>query len=518
MSDTPITIVLVNMRRHNPLSIAFLEATSADIVMIQEPWFGHLVPLHSDTDPDGELVRGFSAHPGWEIFPPKHQKGDWCKVMTYVRQSFLMSRDVRIMSLPDHSVTSPSSQALEVTILGNVFLLINIYHHVVNHHPALGHITRSPLDNLLPTYVVSDLNTHSSTWSFPGAMVSSWASSLEEWFEESDLTLANPTGLAMRRGEANQRDSVIDLALLNDSELCSGRFSPVSICFDSSLGSDHAALSIQWFPPFTPLPYVPTVLPGFVIDDALRATWTKDFSLLPIPDITDIDSLSHAVDALDTDIYAVSGKMFKRRHTPDLRGLRWWNVHCEATLTAVATTPRGQSRRDVLKSLRRTITEAKWGWSNNYLIDATPDTLWKATVWRHGRRANRIPPLLKLDGSLATSHTNLWEVLSSRFFLIVSKPVPPSDPSDPAPLPPCSFAPISEEEVSHHLATTSNKSAPGPTGITYKLLKWCHDASPTRLTSLFNAAVLWGHYPWKCATVVPIPKPGKPDYRAAKAY
>ena len=517
MSDTPITIVSVNMRRRNPLSIAFLEATSADIVMIQEPWFGRLVSLRSDTDPDGEVVRGFAAHPGWEIFPPKHQKGDTCKVVTYVRQSLFMSRDVRVMSLPDHSVSSPSSQALEVTISGNVFLLLNIYHHVVNHRPALGHITQSPLDNLIPTFVVGDFNTHSSTWSFPGATVSSWASSLEEWFEESDLTLANPLGMATRRGEANQRDSIIDLALLNDSAISSGRFSPVSICFDSSLGSDHAALSIHWSPPFTPLPYVPTILPGFVIDDTLMPTWTKDFSLLPIPDITDIDSLSRAADALDTDIYAVSGKLFKRRHTPDIRGLRWWNVHCEAALTAVATTPRG-ARHDALKALRHTITEAKRGWSNDTLIDATADTLWKATKWRHGRRANRIPPLLKLDGSLATTHTDLRDVLSSRFFPIVPKLVPPSDPSDPAQLPSRPFAPITEEEVSRHLATTSNKSAPGPTGITYKLLKWCHAASPSRLPSLFNAAISWGHHPWRCATVVPIPKPGKPDYRVAKAY
>ena len=340
----------------------------------------------------------------------------------------------------------PSSQALEVTVSGNVFLLINIYHHVVNHRPALGHVIRSPLDTLLPTYVVGDFNTHSSTWSFPGAMVSSWASSLEEWFEESDLSLVNPTGLATRRGEANQRDSVIDLALLNDSAISTGRFSPVSICFDSSLGSDHAALSIQWFPPFTPLPYVPTILPGFVIDDTLMSTWTKDFSLLPTPDISDIDSLSRAADALDTDIYAVSGKLFKRWHTPDVRGLRWWNVHCEAALTAVATTPRG-ARRDALNALRRTITEAKRGWSNDALVDATADTLWKATKWRHGRRANRIPPLLKLDGSLATSHTDLRDVLSARFFPIVPKPVPPSDPSDPPPVPTRTFAPISDEEV-----------------------------------------------------------------------
>jgi len=112
---------------------------------------------------------------------------------------------------------------LEVSISGNVFILINVYHHVVRNRPALGHIIHSPLDSTLPTYVVGDFNTHSSTWSFPGATVSSWASPLEDWFKESDLTLINPTGLATRKGEHRQHDSIIDLALLNDSAFCTGR-------------------------------------------------------------------------------------------------------------------------------------------------------------------------------------------------------------------------------------------------------------------------------------------------------
>jgi len=397
------------------------------------------------------------------------------------------------------------------------FLLVNIYHHVVNHRPALRHILQSPLDPVLPTYVVGDFNTHSSTWSFPGATVSSWASPLEDWFEDSDLTLVNPTGLAMRRGEARQCDSIIDLALLNDSALCTGRFSPVSVSFLDSLGSDHAALSIIWSPPFEPLPYVPTILPGFVIDDSLVTSWTKDFSTLPTPDILDLASLTRAADALDMDIYAISGRLFKRRHMPDFRGLRWWNIHCEATLTAV-TSIQGESRKSAIKALQQTITEAKRGWSNDNLTTATLDTLWKATAWRHGRRANKIPPLLKPDGTLASSHTDLRQVLSDRFFPTVPKPIPDSDPDDPLPLPPQGFEPISEEEITKNLATTSNKSAPGPTGITYKLLKWCHAASPSCLTTLFNATISLGHHPWRSATVVPIPKPGKIDYWVAKAY
>jgi len=163
MIDMPISIVSVNMQKRNPLFIAFLQVTHADIVMVQEPWFSCLIPSHSDSNPDSDEVQGFAAHPGWEFFSPKHQKGDMCKVVTYVQQTLLMSRNVQVVSLDDHPIASPSSQALEVSISGNVFLLINIYHHVVNHRPALEHILCSPLDTVLPTYVIGDFNMHSST-------------------------------------------------------------------------------------------------------------------------------------------------------------------------------------------------------------------------------------------------------------------------------------------------------------------------------------------------------------------
>jgi len=115
-------------------------------------------------------------------------------------------------------------------------------------------------------------------------------------------------------------------------------------------------------------------------------------------------------------------------------------------------------------------------------------------------------------------HTDLRQVLSARFFPTVPKPIPASHPDDPAPHPVRPFAPITDEEVSRNLAKTSNASAPGPTGIGYKLLKWCHVANPDRLTTLFNASIQLGHHPWCTASVLPIPKPGKTDYRIAKAY
>ena len=244
-----------------------------------------------------------------------------------MRKSLTLSTDVLIFPHLDHPIASWDSQVIEVVISGTVFLLVNIYHAVHKRKHALSHLLPYPLDPATPTLVVSDFNTHSSTWSLPGATVSSWAAPLEEWFEESDLLLVNPAGTATRKGTCSktrtERDLVLDLFLLNDSALATGHFSPMSISFDDSMGSDHATLSIFWSPPFEPVTYSPSILPGFIIDDSLQNSWIKDFSLLSTPVISSLSSLSAATDSLDMDIYAILGKYFKRHHMPDFRGLCW---------------------------------------------------------------------------------------------------------------------------------------------------------------------------------------------------
>ena len=73
-------------------------------------------------------------------------------------------------------------------------------------------------------------------------------------------------------------------------------------------------------------------------------------------------------------------------------------------------------------------------------------------------------------------------------------------------------------EVKHTLQGTSNKSAPGPLGIGYKLVKWAFATHPDFILDIYNATLRLGHHPWTTAKVVIIPKPNKPDYSAAKAY
>jgi len=75
-----------------------------------------------------------------------------------------------------------------------------------------------------------------------------------------------------------------------------------------------------------------------------------------------------------------------------------------------------------------------------------------------------------------------------------------------------------QEEIAVALAKTSNKSAPGCSGINYKLLKWAFASHPDWFLEIFNATISFGYHLWKEATVVVVPKPNKPDYSLPKAY
>ena len=94
--------------------------------------------------------------------------------------------------------------------------------------------------------------------------------------------------------------------------------------------------------------------------------------------------------------------------------------------------------------------------------------------------------------------------------------VPPA--RRPPPMPTRDWPPISSDEIRDALAWTSNSSAPGLSGINYKLLKWAFAANPTRFVDLYNECLDRGIHPWTTAKVVPIAKPNKADYSLPKAY
>ena len=154
---------------------------------------------------------------------------------------------------------------------------------------------------------------------------------------------------------------------------------------------------------------------------------------------------------------------------------------------------------------------------NDFLHLTNLNNLWTATHWRQGRRVSKIPPLTVGDNT-AQQPADIATALQNRFFPPLPPPVSASQPNDPPPAPRRAFTAITAPEVADVLCPTSNSSAPGPSGIGYKLIKWAFSASPDRFVSLFNGCLLYRKHPWTGAKCVPIPKPGKLDYSIPKAY
>jgi hypothetical protein len=197
---------------------------------------------------------------------------------------------------------------------------------------------------------------------------------------------------------------------------------------------------------------------------------------------------------------------------------RWWNNECKAAANA---TKGGfwteEEARLANHHLKKVVRDAKRNWANDYISTAN---IWEVASWRHGCRSLLIPALLGDEGKLVYDHEEMASLLSARFFAEEGAHIPTSFHDDPPPLPPRPFHPFTEVELEPLLRATTNKSAPGSSGIGWNLLKKGWGATKDHLVEVYNAYLLLGHHPaqWKEAKVVAIPKPDKPDYSLPKAH
>ena len=528
MTERPLKIVSVNMNRRTTMN-ALLQDNDADILLVQEPWFFNITPRTSDSDPSGVAVLGPLLNNLWHCFLPLHDpSSDTCLVAIYIKSS-LCSLPTDVFSAigrHSHPWSSLSCMVLDINVHGEPLRLVNVYHQVAKDGSGPGPGFRAILNSPdpqphLPSLIAGDFNTHSRLWSLPSVRASRWAQSVETWIIDQDYQLISEPDAPTWQSHSNPNHrSIIDLIFLNTPAASSDQFSTVTSSFVDSFGSDHAALSTSWTPIAAIPAYVPTLLPGFKLDDEQREAWSKIFGSTQPPVITDAPSTDAAAASLIQHILDSCTPLFPRRTTADPRGARWWNADCATALT-VYRAARSQSRRKVtITNLRSTIRKAKRNWAQNYLDSADPMSFWKATRWRHGRRASRLP-LLRFPNEPEPASTDpavQAGILRTRFFASVPTPVDVHQPDDPAPLPVRDFEPITDDEVRRALSDTSNSSAPGLSGVNYKLLKWALATSPGRFVDLFNGCVRFGTHPWHSAKVVPVPKPHKPDYGVAKAY
>jgi endonuclease/exonuclease/phosphatase (EEP) superfamily protein YafD len=504
-------ILSVNMNRSNFKLTSLLQSTTADCLLVQEPWWGALIPQRSDTDPDGCPTFGTVAHPAWTAFtPPSSSSPDGHpQVVTFFRKRLLASLTVT----PSPDLSSYNLLGLTLTLPTFHLTLINFYHHVRGHQGNLTILTDFSPSIHTPILLAGDFNTHSDTWSPGGKQASPWAPSLEGWLDTHGFVSTVPDGSISHRSTTSL-PSLIDFIFVNEKFLEVPSFpASCSVSFDSLIGSDHAGLSIS-IPVYTTPPRLLRP-PGWKIDLDLKDTWCDRFRDFKLPPITDEPSLLLAAQGLLSHITAVSDSLFPRRSSPSDRDLPWWTRECSLACAALKAC-HWRDRKHLSSALRMTIRNAKREWVDS-LVDNPDVSIWDMAKWRKGRRLKDIPPIMTSAGP-SQDPALMMETFLSRFFFLDTHPPTPLAPLTLRSLPPRPLHDVREEEVRDTFRSTSTSSAPGPSGIGYLLLRWAFDTNPELFTHIFTSALRLGKHPWNDALVVVIPKPGKSDYTVAKAY
>jgi Endonuclease-reverse transcriptase len=267
--STRLHVLSVNMNRSNPKLISLLQSSPADCILVQEPWWGNLVPQRSDDDPDGVPTLGTVSHPAWSALTPdlSASPDGAPRVITFIRKSLTASCSVTpITNLSFYNLLGISLRSPSFSLI-----LINFYHHVRRHQGNLSHLLDFIPDPSVPILLAGDFNTHSDTWSPGGKRASPWAPSLETWLEEHGFVSTVPDG-SISRCSSNSLPSLIDFIFINEAFLEVPSF-PVtcSVSFGASVGSDHAGLSISV--PWTLTPPRLLCPPRWKIDPDLKDDW-----------------------------------------------------------------------------------------------------------------------------------------------------------------------------------------------------------------------------------------------------
>jgi Endonuclease-reverse transcriptase len=400
MSDTPPTdnpdetrsdrllILSVNMNCSNFKLTALLQSTPADCVLVQEPWWGSLVPRRSDTDPDGDPSFGTVSHPAWTAFTPSllSSPDGHPRVITFIRKclsSTLSVAPITDLSFYDLLGISLRSPSFHLTV-------INFYHHVRHHHGNLSHLLDYSPVTSSPVLLAGDFNTHSDTWSPGGKWTFPWASSLEGWLDDHGFLSTVPDG-SISRCSSTSLPSLIDFIFVNEAFLEVPSFlASCSLSFDASVGSDHASLSIS-----IPVSTTPPCLhrpPGWKIDPDLKDTWSAHFRDLPPPAISDEPSLLHAAHSLLSHMSDISDSLFPRCTPPTEQDLPWWTRECSLACAALKNC-HWRDRRQLSMVLHMTIRNTKREWVDS-LANNPEVSIWDMAKWRNGRCLKEIPPIL----------------------------------------------------------------------------------------------------------------------------
>ncbi|KJZ68823.1 hypothetical protein HIM_11783 [Hirsutella minnesotensis 3608] len=208
----------------------------------------------------------------------------------------------------------------------------------------------------------------------------------------------------------------------------------------------------------------------------------------------------------------------------DLTRLRqtytYWRNQARAQRRAGQAQPNLEQRaKDAAKEYHDNVRKQKKSHWDDFVTDE--NNIWKVVKYlKPGVNMfdDKVPPLRRADGSITKGKAEKGEELLSTFFPPLPNMIEPEGerPQREA----ITMPDLTLQEIEEKVMAAKPWKAPGEDGLPAIVWKKLWHAVKHRVWTLFDSSLQEGVVPhqWRTAKIIPLKKPGKDDYRLAKAW
>ena len=508
-------VMKLNILQHAILNNA-LSGLGKDIILLQEPWHGRigLDYERQSTESRSEKLGTVNNREWIQILPTTEDIPD---VVAYVRKKHHGWN----ITLRADLIRHPSIMILHVSTGTEDLLIVNLYNPSDNSVAPLLSAINFPD---IPTIITGDFNLHHPMWKRKETKADPIAQPLVNWLTTYQYTLLNNTGeITWQRGKLS---SVLDLTWANQDAF--PLIQHWGVREDLHTGSDH--LPITWTYN-TNTNESHRKIPEYKTQEDLQTPWAEAFSnklregWIWNDVLSDEPSFLMATNVLhDAMIYASELTLKPKPKKP--RPSFWFTNSCRKELNELRLLKRKTKiNKDYLtlrkaeRHFKKTVTMSKRLGSAEFAAKVTHKNVWRLNSWYRGRRNHFTPVLKDSEGKPHISPEEKTNLMHSAWF-DPPKPIEGNFEWSGTDTNTREFASVTWKEIHETLTSTSNTSAPGGSGIGYRILKWALSECPDEITAIIRASIKLGiHLPrWKTALIVVIPKAKKPTYSDPKAW
>ncbi|KAJ3453213.1 hypothetical protein MRS44_018868 [Fusarium solani] len=515
------TILQLNVRKRDVVQLSMMNDRDLQdyaVLAVAEPYALNI---------DGTLMTTPNHHRNWTRFvPSKRHETQWpIRSMLWIR-SDLETEQVPIPSadLTGAILRWPDREVLVVSV------------YVAGKDEDALHTTMRQLHTTITSFrnstgkrtdviLAGDFNRHDQLWG--GDEVTGRrqgeASPIIDLMDEHGLLSLLPRGTKTWEGPGGE--STIDL-MLASAELAD----EMVHCgiHPTEHGSDHRAIETE-FDLTTPERMAGSrLLFKNAPWNAIRAKVQDKLAPLPwgggVQEQTDrlmdvvLDTIHELVPRAKPSPYA------KRWWTTDLTRLRrsytFWRNLARTRRRAGQRIDNLETRaKEAAKEYHDAIRRQKKAHWEDFLADGT--NIWQAAKYlKPGDETNgdKVPPLKRTNGATTQDKAEQAEELLNAFF-----PPLPTDIEDEGPRPhrrEVAMPNLTMGEVEEKVMEAKAWKAPGEDGLPAMVWKQLWPVVKERVLHLFHTSLGEGRLPdqWRTAKIIPLKKPGKADYRIAKAW